>query len=1391
MLPKETSNLSKLAKTMVKPITVKPPTKTTTSSPPTTIPFDDWLKEAEKFKAVPTTTTPTTVPKVTPNVTTTTAVPKNTTATTVPLSEAEKTQQAKDALATAQAGATNLGITKEKKKPGGFSGALSSVLNFDALGRIPGTNIDLPGSFKPAAAVIKPLIVIDTGRRTAISGFRESIDLARQLTGKGNVYTAGDYIPKHKQTGKPIARVGDPVIDNWEEVTLTPIAIINNKTLENLTDAELQSATDKVVKQKATSYGASWSDFGKQIKDPSTGFGDIPYLQTGNKWIDRGIGFFGDVALDPVTYLTAGGSALVKPALMGSKAGAKAAGRTVARVALEEAIASGDNVAIAAAKKAVAKAEKAAITATPRRVHGAAAREAAANTVREIREDALRVANDATQSAAQRTVAQKTVDVLTDDLIGDIASKGYSTIKGEAAKELGIQGGLRFGLPGFNKAAILPKITAPITDAIGQAVTLSRLNIVNTPLGASMLTKIIPLGEGGLFGSADLLQMKTRLRQGTAKGEEAADYVALLNLDKTYRGQLNINRKELGAIVSEVVQKDKWFQKNGNTLLRYLELPESKWAAEGLAPLSAEGRLAYDKLTNFFKGIFDDASTKAQTLGGPPIRPLDNYFPHVQTTRAKEWAKRNPKLAERLASDLDIDKTALLSGNYMSRNIREGKVWFGHVLTADDIAGGVKRLNQIAKDSKKISFNYFDEDLPSVLAKYANNHASFTAYIDVIGRMDELASNIAIGTKPRGRIVTGAGAKGAWIGDLDEVQTIIGTMMNESKLLNWSTDQIEDVKNRLDDIERQLSSTSVDKREFEDAVTELGTYIKGIDEGIADGTITPPIAALLTAEAEAFATSLAQQIGKIQLRTIVSSPAKWRLVSPMVTDFIRGYTKLNLDTIPNVAVKNEVLEMFKNVKRLDDKAFQKATEVLLKDYTNFLKSYVTATPGFYIRNAYGNVFAMITAGGNPANLTRGVRVFRQFQKGMKDTSVPPQLRLRKAIDEATRGLSKAEKDFIEESLAYSGATGFGQIGEVAASAGAGKTGIFGKEATGMLPGGGKGLGRVRITDKEIPGAKRASEILFTPLRKLRTSGGNFEEATRFALLYDGLKQGYSIEEATARVNKYLIDYQDLSILDNNIKQIIPFWMFFSRNLPLQIENMTMNPRAYQTYLSAKRNLEDREGDSENVPDYLRGAGAFKLPGTGSFEIPGTGAIPGRGGRNIGVGIGEDAYLKPDLAFPGAGQPNVLEQIQSGNAASALGNLSTPFKLPIEMINNTTLYNNAPITSDSLTPEENLRRKKTYLLTNIVPALGTVGRWLTAVQLGDKVPTKVQDLTGAKLDAELQATLSFIGSPVFKLTEAQERSAMWRKYFYLKEVLQDDIDARARRSRQDEGLLKDE
>lgn len=51
---------------------------------------------------------------------------------------------------------------------------------------------------------------------------------------------------------------------------------------------------------------ASWGDFASQARDVTYGFGTAFPDITGNKWLDRVIGFVGDVALDPLTYVTTG-----------------------------------------------------------------------------------------------------------------------------------------------------------------------------------------------------------------------------------------------------------------------------------------------------------------------------------------------------------------------------------------------------------------------------------------------------------------------------------------------------------------------------------------------------------------------------------------------------------------------------------------------------------------------------------------------------------------------------------------------------------------------------------------------------------------------------------------------------------------------------------------------------------------------------------------------------------------------------------------------------------------------------------------------------------------------------------------------------------------------------
>lgn len=57
---------------------------------------------------------------------------------------------------------------------------------------------------------------------------------------------------------------------------------------------------------------ASWGDLTRQTLDPTFGFGKAFVSPTGNKWVDRIIGFAGDVALDPLTYVTLGAGKISK-----------------------------------------------------------------------------------------------------------------------------------------------------------------------------------------------------------------------------------------------------------------------------------------------------------------------------------------------------------------------------------------------------------------------------------------------------------------------------------------------------------------------------------------------------------------------------------------------------------------------------------------------------------------------------------------------------------------------------------------------------------------------------------------------------------------------------------------------------------------------------------------------------------------------------------------------------------------------------------------------------------------------------------------------------------------------------------------------------------------------
>jgi hypothetical protein len=1284
---------------------------------------------------------------------------------------------------------------------------LGKVFNFDIIPDtipltrfLPGrdeTNIGLPGpkEFKPVKTVVAPALgALSTGGRFVISANEEAIDFVKQkvLRQEPTKYTATDYIPVHPQTGLPIAKVGDNYIRNWSDVINTPIPGIESAK----TPEEAQAVQDKIVKDKARTTAPSFGDIKKATKDFSYSASDSPYVpETGNAIIDGIIDFSYDVFLDPVTYATLGGSAFVAPIKAGAKgatkASAAAAARDAARVAAAEAAqevarlaadplatAAQKAAAQAAAEAAEAAAEKAfkqAAAAAPRRVYGRPAKEALANNMANARIAAQQILDDPASTAAQKVVAQDALTVLTDDFIQEVAANGYAAIRGEAAKVLGVRSGARIGLP-FGPKYTIP-YTAKLTDFFGTTLSGTRFAVFKTELGQKMLNKITPTGEGGLFGSTDILNMRIALRNKSVPANVAADYVQLLDADRFYRGALDAARKSSGAIIRNLTAgENKQILKN---ISEHLITPESGWATAGLRALSEKERAVYDQVREVLDGFYSQANSNASWIGAGPLPKVPDYFPRVQSAQAIEWAARNADAAKKAADDLGVDRTFFL-GNFTPRALEKGKPWFGTVLNGTETTA---QLNDIARPT--LGFDFFELDPVKALVGYAQNHARYLAYAQSLARLTSAspasAKGLAIslsGIEPT--IKTGAKPGLTQLGTLEST---VQRFMNPDRLQLWNQADVLTIRSDIAELQSKLTGAApIDKEAFEQAILELDEKILATNRLIEAGAIDPTMASLLRTEIEDFANGLALAINNTKRDFLVTAPSRWESVVKEVLD---GFTILNEKTIPDVAVRNEILDIFKNVQRLDDPGFVRSAEALLKDYNTFFKSYVTLTLGFHTRNALTNTIMMLAAGGNPVNLRKGITVYRAWLKAQKQGKTLDQF-----LDSAVKSklITESEKPIVGQSIVFSGATGFGQFGEIAEAAGVGRPGVFGTEATGRVPIVGKipglknqpfaqkpikGLTGEVIRERTIPesftipgivprvgglpapvpfGGSRVpftgstlSQIAGSPIYGSRQVGQWLEGMNRFMLTYDGLQQGFDAATAAARTQKYLIDYNDLSTADKFIKQIIPFWTWASRNVPLQIENMWLNPKAYNIYNKFRQNLRDEENESPFLRQYRAEAGAFKLP------------------------FGENLYLQPDLGFPGAGQPSLVEELFT--SPEQILSRVTPIPRVIgEIYKNKQFFTGAPVT-DERSADANWNRF-TYALRQAGAPLSLLARYANATPLrrfeimqsiaGTK---KVDDEQNAR-NQEINSALSLFGLPFFKQLPEDEKKEIWRRFFVL-------------------------
>lgn len=431
-------------------------------------------------------------------------------------------------------------------------------------------------------------------------------------------------------------------------------------------------------------------------------------------------------------------------------------------------------------------------------------------------------------------------------------------------------------------------------------------------------------------------------------------------------------------------------------------------------------------------------------------------------------------------------------------------------------------------------------------------------------------------------------------------------------------------------------------------ITEFETWLKEAVDTLNIASMDPadPLHAVL-AEATRAQTALSNaMLRENKLATLqkfeLAKAFDQNVINEISKRSDEAYMTLEKMGFGGLEVPQEIYNMFGELRRFKDPAFSRGFGKFIDGYTKFFKRYATLSPGFHVRNAMTNTFALLSAGADLRTFPAGLRLFNEMETALKSGTTVDNW-IRSIADPVERGRAEiASRSMF--------------------AAGGGQT----EEAIGKF------LIRNSLADNG-------------PVRLSRFVGGKVENSARFMLGYDSAVKGFDFNVATARTKRYLFDYEDIGQLDRAMKQIIPFWMWTSRALPLHLTNMIVNPRPYQVYRSFERNFEVQD-NIDLTPDWVELAGGFKIT--------------------------QGTYLMPDLGFNRI--PETLGQIS--DPAKMLTNLNPALRVPLEYATNKQFYNNREF-SDK--PKDVSGSGAANLLLPLLELLGKAGTNAEGKQVADE------------------------------------------------------------------------
>jgi len=408
--------------------------------------------------------------------------------------------------------------------------------------------------------------------------------------------------------------------------------------------------------------------------------------------------------------------------------------------------------------------------------------------------------------------------------------------------------------------------------------------------------------------------------------------------------------------------------------------------------------------------------------------------------------------------------------------------------------------------------------------------------------------------------------------------------------------------------------------------------------------------------------------------SLIEAADQQRLAAPVFKRVYRdGFEQLGPDLLGDAGpqVTSAVADALRNFERsLDNGEFMK----YLAYANRFFKTYATLTPGFHVRNMMSAGFMNFSDGVGLRDHMDAFRIWGDIRRGGK---------------QAMESLGDEERLALE------------------ATFGSGVAGRFGVEEIGARE------GAFKLERKALDNwAVRAS----------RSAGENYVEGPiRFAAALAAVRGGANLDQAIGRIARLHFDYSELSKFDRAAKQLVPFYVFASRNAPLQIQQMLTRPKAYAIYRNFVNNFaQDEENDI--VPKWIRERMGFI------------------GARDVGLFGGNDIALTPDLPFV-----NLAEDVSKFNPLDPKRALTdfTPFlKVPLEtMLFDKNLFFDQPFYGG--TPE-----KLSYAARSIAPPLAQAQRLLG---LGDRYSGR-----------EAQSWANYLGIPVRELSPQVIEAEMRRR-----------------------------